>query len=36
MTTADNPIGAYLEADPAELVRIYSTSGTTGAPATSS
>jgi phenylacetate-CoA ligase len=30
--TRDNPIGAHLCADPSELVRIYSTSGTTGAP----
>ena len=30
--TADNPIGAHLCAAPAEIVRIYSTSGTTGAP----
>jgi phenylacetate-CoA ligase len=30
--TPDNPIGAHLCADQAELVRIYSTSGTTGAP----
>ena len=28
----DNPIGAHLCADPAEIVRIYSTSGTTGTP----
>jgi phenylacetate-CoA ligase len=28
----DNPIGAHLCAAPAEIVRIYSTSGTTGAP----
>ncbi len=31
-TTAGNPIGAHLCAEPAEIVRIYSTSGTTGAP----
>jgi phenylacetate-CoA ligase len=31
-TTAENPIGAHLCADRAEIVRIYSTSGTTGAP----
>jgi phenylacetate-coenzyme A ligase PaaK-like adenylate-forming protein len=31
-TTGDNPIGAHLCADPAEIVRIYSTSGTTGTP----
>jgi len=30
--TADNPIGAHLCAAPSEIVRIYSTSGTTGAP----
>jgi phenylacetate-CoA ligase len=30
--TAENPIGAHLCAMPSELVRIYSTSGTTGAP----
>jgi phenylacetate-CoA ligase len=30
--TPDNPIGAHLCATPSELVRIYSTSGTTGAP----
>ena len=30
--TPDNPIGAHLCAMPSELVRIYSTSGTTGAP----
>lgn len=30
--TPDNPIGAHLCADEAELVRIYSTSGTTGTP----
>ncbi len=28
----DNPFGAHLCADPSEIVRIYSTSGTTGAP----
>jgi phenylacetate-CoA ligase len=31
-STADNPIGAHLCAAPSEIVRIYSTSGTTGAP----
>jgi phenylacetate-CoA ligase len=31
-TTADNPIGAHLCADSSEIVRIYSTSGTTGTP----
>jgi phenylacetate-CoA ligase len=30
--TLDNPIGAHLCATPSEIVRIYSTSGTTGAP----
>ena len=30
--THDNPIGAHLCAAPSEIVRIYSTSGTTGAP----
>jgi phenylacetate-CoA ligase len=30
--TSDNPIGAHLCAAPSEIVRIYSTSGTTGAP----
>ena len=30
--THDNPIGAHLCALPSEIVRIYSTSGTTGAP----
>jgi phenylacetate-CoA ligase len=30
--TADNPIGSHLCAAPSELVRIYSTSGTTGTP----
>ena len=30
--TPDNPVGAHLCATPAEIVRIYSTSGTTGAP----
>jgi phenylacetate-CoA ligase len=30
--TPDDPIGAHLCATPSELVRIYSTSGTTGAP----
>src|SRR5439155_1593775 len=31
-STTDNPVGAHLCVDPAELVRIYSTSGTTGSP----
>ena len=30
--TAENPFGAHLAADPSEIVRIYSTSGTTGMP----
>jgi phenylacetate-CoA ligase len=30
--TPDNPIGAHLCATPSEIVRIYSTSGTTGVP----
>lgn len=30
--TPGNPIGAHLCAEPSEIVRIYSTSGTTGAP----
>jgi phenylacetate-CoA ligase len=30
--TPDNPIGAHLCAQPSEIVRIYSTSGTTGTP----
>ena len=30
--TANNPFGAHLAADPSEIVRIYSTSGTTGSP----
>jgi phenylacetate-CoA ligase len=30
--TPDNPFGAHLCAEPGELVRIYSTSGTSGAP----
>jgi phenylacetate-CoA ligase len=30
--TTDNPIGAHLCASPSEIVRIYSTSGTTGTP----
>jgi phenylacetate-CoA ligase len=30
--TDDNPFGAHLCAEPSELVRIYSTSGTTGSP----
>ena len=29
---ADNPFGAHLAAEPSEIVRIYSTSGTTGTP----
>jgi phenylacetate-CoA ligase len=32
-TSDDNPIGTHLCAGPSELVRIYSTSGTTGTPA---
>lgn len=31
-TTPENPIGAHLSASASELVRIYSTSGTTGTP----
>jgi phenylacetate-CoA ligase len=31
-TTPDNPIGSHLCAEPSEILRIYSTSGTTGAP----
>ena len=31
-TTAENPIGTHLCAEPSEIVRIYSTSGTTGVP----
>ena len=31
--TAENPVGAHLCVSPAEIVRIYSTSGTTGTPA---
>jgi phenylacetate-CoA ligase len=31
-TTPDNPFGAHLAAAPQDLVRIYSTSGTTGTP----
>jgi len=31
-TTSENPIGAHLCADASEIVRIYSTSGTTGTP----
>jgi phenylacetate-CoA ligase len=31
-TTPENPIGAHLCVEPAEIVRIYSTSGTTGTP----
>jgi phenylacetate-CoA ligase len=30
--TEENPFGAHLAAAPAEIVRVYSTSGTTGAP----
>src|SRR5919109_253352 len=30
--TSDNPIGTHLCAKPSQIVRIYSTSGTTGAP----
>ena len=30
--TSENPIGTHLCAEPAEIVRIYSTSGTTGTP----
>ncbi len=30
--TAENPIGGHLCAEPSEIVRIYSTSGTTGTP----
>ena len=30
--TPDNPVGAHLCAEPSEIVRIYSTSGTTGSP----
>jgi phenylacetate-CoA ligase len=30
--TRENPVGAHLCAEPSELVRIYSTSGTTGTP----
>src|SRR4051794_33965353 len=30
--TDENPVGAHLSASPDELVRIYSTSGTTGTP----
>jgi phenylacetate-CoA ligase len=30
--TSENPYGAHLCADPAEIVRVYSTSGTTGTP----
>jgi phenylacetate-CoA ligase len=30
--TPDNPFGAHLCADPSDIVRIYSTSGTTGTP----
>jgi phenylacetate-CoA ligase len=30
--TAENPFGAHVCAEPGEIVRIYSTSGTTGAP----
>ena len=31
-TSAENPVGAHLCARPSEIVRIYSTSGTTGTP----
>jgi phenylacetate-CoA ligase len=31
-STPENPVGAHLCAEPSELVRIYSTSGTTGMP----
>ena len=31
-STPDNPFGAHLCAEPSEIVRIYSTSGTTGSP----
>ena len=34
--TPEDPIGAHLCAEPSEIVRIYSTSGTTGAPSGSS
>jgi phenylacetate-CoA ligase len=30
--TSDNPVGTHLCAEPSEIARIYSTSGTTGAP----
>jgi phenylacetate-CoA ligase len=30
--TPENPLGAHLAAEPSEIVRIYSTSGTTGTP----
>ena len=30
--TAENPFGSHFAADPSEIVRIYSTSGTTGTP----
>jgi phenylacetate-CoA ligase len=30
--TSENPIGTHLSAEPSEIVRIYSTSGTTGTP----
>jgi phenylacetate-CoA ligase len=30
--TAENPFGSHFAAEPSEIVRIYSTSGTTGAP----
>src|SRR5262249_60879952 len=30
--TAENPVGAHLAARPEEIVRVYSTSGTTGTP----
>jgi phenylacetate-CoA ligase len=31
-STSENPVGAHLCAEPGEIVRIYSTSGTTGTP----
>ena len=30
--TADNPFGSHLCVEPSEIVRVYSTSGTTGTP----
>ena len=30
--SAENPFGSHFAADPSEIVRIYSTSGTTGTP----